>query len=314
VDSDDFLLLAETNVESISSAVQKADPDILVVDSIQTIFRPDLSSAPGSVSQVRESTASLLKITKENQFSTFLVGHVTKKGTIAGPRVLEHMVDTVLYFEGDRHHAYRILRSVKNRFGPANEIGVFEMRETGLHEVPNPSEIFLSERGYGVSGSTVVCSLEGTRPVLVEIQALVTPSSYGTPQRTATGFDYQRLQMLLAVLEKRVGLTFSDHDVFVNVAGGVKLDEPAVDLGVAVACASSFRDVPADTGAVLVGEVGLGGEIRTVSQLPPRLNEAAKLGFDRAVVPHNNIKSETPSADLSVEGAKRLTDVLDMVL
>ncbi len=314
VDSDDFLLLAETNVESISSAVQKADPDLLVVDSIQTIFRPDLSSAPGSVSQVRESTASLLKITKENRFSTFLVGHVTKKGTIAGPRVLEHMVDTVLYFEGDRHHAYRILRSVKNRFGPANEIGVFEMRETGLHEVPNPSEIFLSERGYGVSGSTVVCSLEGTRPVLVEIQALVTPSSYGTPQRTATGFDYQRLQMLLAVLEKRVGLTFSDHDVFVNVAGGVKLDEPAVDLGVAVACASSFRDVPADTGAVLVGEVGLGGEIRTVSQLPPRLKEAAKLGFDRAVVPHNNIKSETPSADLSVEGAKRLTDVLDMVL
>jgi len=314
VDGDDFLLLAETNVEAISSAVQKADPDLLVVDSIQTIFRPDLSSAPGSVSQVRESTASLLKITKENQFSTFLVGHVTKKGTIAGPRVLEHMVDTVLYFEGDRHHAYRILRSVKNRFGPANEIGVFEMRETGLHEVPNPSEIFLSERGYGVSGSTVVCSLEGTRPVLVEIQALVTPSSYGTPQRTATGFDYQRLQMLLAVLEKRVGLTFSDHDVFVNVAGGVKLDEPAVDLGVAVACASSFRDVPADTGAVLVGEVGLGGEIRTVSQLPPRLNEAAKLGFDRAVVPHNNIKSETPSADLSVEGTKRLTDVLDMVL
>jgi len=314
VESDNFLLLAETNVEEISGAVQEADPDLLVVDSIQTIFRPDLSSAPGSVSQVRESTASLLKITKENHFSTFLVGHVTKKGTIAGPRVLEHMVDTVLYFEGDRHHAYRILRSVKNRFGPANEIGVFEMRESGLHEVPNPSEIFLSERGYGVSGSTVVCSLEGTRPVLVEIQALVTPSSYGTPQRTATGFDYQRLQMLLAVLEKRVGLAFSDYDVFVNVAGGVKLDEPAVDLGVAVACASSFRDVPTDTNAVLIGEVGLGGEIRTVSQLPPRLKEAGKLGFERAVVPHNNLSGMSETSGLEVDGAKRLTDVLDMVL
>ena len=314
VDSDEFLLLSETNVEEIASAVQDAEPDLLVVDSIQTIFRPDLTSAPGSVSQVRESTASLLKLTKENDFSTFLVGHVTKKGTIAGPRVLEHMVDTVLYFEGDRHHAYRILRSVKNRFGPANEIGVFEMRETGLREVRNPSEIFLSERGYGVSGSTVVCSLEGSRPVLVEIQALVTPSSYGTPQRTATGFEYQRLQMLLAVLEKRVGLSFSDHDVFVNVAGGVKLDEPAVDLGVALACASSFRDVPTDTSAVLIGEVGLGGEIRTVSQLEPRLKEAAKLGFERAVVPKNNLKGLTLDPDLDVEGARRLNDVLDIVL
>ena len=314
VDSDEFLLLSETNVEEISAAVQDVDPDLLVVDSIQTIFRPDLSSAPGSVSQVRESTASLLKLTKENEFSTFLVGHVTKKGTIAGPRVLEHMVDTVLYFEGDRHHAYRILRSVKNRFGPANEIGVFEMKETGLREVRNPSEIFLSERGYGVSGSTVVCSLEGTRPVLVEIQALVTPSSYGTPQRTVTGFDSRRLQMILAVLEKRVGLAFSDYDVFVNIAGGVKLDEPAVDMGVAVAAASSFRDIPTDTAAVLIGEVGLGGEIRTVSQLEPRLKEAAKLGFDRAVVPKNNLKGLTLDPDIDVEGARHLRDVMDLVL
>ncbi len=314
VQSDSFLLLSETNVEEISAAVQDVDPDLLVVDSIQTIFRPDLSSAPGSVSQVRESTASLLKLTKENEFSTFLVGHVTKKGTIAGPRVLEHMVDTVLYFEGDRHHAYRILRSVKNRFGPANEIGVFEMKETGLREVRNPSEIFLSERGYGVSGSTVVCSLEGTRPVLVEIQALVTPSSYGTPQRTVTGFDSRRLQMILAVLEKRVGLAFSDYDVFVNIAGGVKLDEPAVDMGVAVAAASSFRDIPTDTAAVLIGEVGLGGEIRTVSQLEPRLKEASKLGFDRAVVPKNNLKGLTLDPDLGVEGVRHLRDVMDMVL
>jgi DNA repair protein RadA/Sms len=314
VDSDRLMLLAETNVEEISRVVEKVDPDLLVVDSIQTIYRPDLSSAPGSVSQVRESTASLLKITKEQEFSSFLVGHVTKKGNIAGPRVLEHMVDTVLYFEGDRHHAYRILRSVKNRFGAANEIGVFEMQETGLREVKNPSELFLSEREYGVSGSSVVCSLEGTRPVLVEIQALVTPSSYGTPQRTTTGFGYQRLQMILAVLEKRVGLAFSDHDVFINVAGGVKLDEPAVDLGVAIAAVSSFQDVPTDTGAVLIGEVGLGGEIRTVSQLDPRLKEADKLGFDRAVVPENNLKRLSVEPEIEVEGAKRLSDAIDRVL
>jgi len=314
VDSENLLLLSETNVEQISSAVAKSEPDLLVVDSIQTIYRPDLTSAPGSVSQVRESTASLLKITKDLEFSTFLVGHVTKKGTIAGPRVLEHMVDTVLYFEGDQHHAYRILRSVKNRFGAANEIGVFEMRETGLREVPNPSEIFLSERSYGVSGSTVVCSLEGTRPILVEIQALVTPSSYGTPQRTTTGFGAQRLQMILAVLEKRAGLAFSDYDVFINVAGGVKLDEPAVDVGVAIAAASSFRDIPADTHSVLIGEIGLGGEIRTVSQVEPRLKEAAKLGFDRAVIPSNNVDRLTATPDLEVDGASSLGDVVDLVL
>ena len=314
VDSDNLYLLAETNVEQIGDAVQEVAPDLLVVDSIQTIYRPDLSSAPGSVSQVRESTASLLKMTKEQEFSTFLVGHVTKKGTIAGPRVLEHMVDTVLYFEGDQHHAYRILRSVKNRFGAANEIGVFEMRENGLQEVPNPSELFLSERGYGVSGSTVVCSLEGTRPILVEIQALVTPTSYNTPQRTVTGFPSQRLQMILAVLEKRAGLAFSDHDVFINVAGGVSLDEPAVDLGVAMAAASSFRDIPADTGAVLIGEVGLGGEIRTVGQVEPRLKEADKLGFDRAVVPENNLERIAGEHDIEINGAAKLKDVVDLVL
>src|SRR5690606_32143002 len=271
VDAENFYLFAETNVEAIIAAAQEVAPDLMVVDSIQTVFRPDIESAPGSVSQVRESTAALLQLTKSMDFPTFVVGHVTKEGAIAGPRVLEHMVDTVLYFEGDRHHAFRILRAVKNRFGSTNEIGVFEMYESGLHEVSNPSEIFLSQRGYGVSGSTVVCSMEGTRPVLVEIQALVTPTSYGTPQRTATGFDARRLQMLLAVLEKREGLRLSAHDVFVNVAGGVRLDEPAVDLGVVVAVASSFRDVPTDTSSVLVGEVGLGGEIRTVSQLGPRL-------------------------------------------
>jgi DNA repair protein RadA/Sms len=314
VDADDFLLLAETNVEDIIAAAQEADPDVLVVDSIQTIFRPDIQSAPGSVTQVRESTSAILQFTKGMDLSTFVVGHVTKEGTIAGPRVLEHMVDTVLYFDGDRHHAYRILRAVKNRFGSTNEIGVFEMRETGLHEVTNPSEIFLSERQYGASGSSVVCSLEGTRPLLVEIQALVTPTSYSTPQRTATGFDARRLQMLLAVLEKRQGLRLSTHDVFVNVAGGVRLDEPAVDLGVILAVASSFRDIPTDTSTVLIGEVGLGGEVRTVSQLEPRLKEAAKLGFERALVPKNNLKGLTRPDGLTVTGVQRLHQVLDLVL
>jgi DNA repair protein RadA/Sms len=313
-EGDDLLLFAETNVEAVADAADEADPDVLIVDSIQTLFRPDLESAPGSVSQVRESAATLRRLTKELECATFLVGHVTKKGAIAGPRVLEHMVDTVLYFEGDRHHAYRILRTVKNRFGAAHEIGVFEMREGGLRPVENPSEIFLAERGYGVSGSTVVCSLEGTRPILVEIQALASDSRYSTPERTATGFAQRRLQMLLAVLEKRAGLSFSDHDLFLNVAGGVTLDEPAVDLGVAVACASSFRDIPADTGAVLIGEVGLGGEVRSVGRVEPRLREAKKLGFERAVVPEGNRDGLAVPDGLEMVFCKRLTGVLEAVL
>ncbi len=314
VDSENVLLFAETNVEEIIAVAQEAQPDVLVIDSIQTVFRPHVQSAPGSVSQVRESASAILQFTKSMDVATFLVGHVTKAGSIAGPRILEHMVDTVLYFEGDRHHAYRVLRAVKNRFGSTNEIGVFEMRGTGLHEVSNPSEIFLSERRYGASGSTVVCALEGTRPVLVEVQALATGTSYGTPQRTAAGFDLRRLQLLLAVLEKREGLRLSTHDVFLNVAGGVRLEEPAVDLGVVVAVASSFRDIPTDTGAVLIGEVGLGGEVRTVSQLELRLKEAAKLGFERAVVPKNNLKGFTPPKNIEVLGVDRLHEVLDLVL
>jgi DNA repair protein RadA/Sms len=313
VDSDNFFLLSETNVESIIDAAQEIEPDVMVVDSIQTVFRPDIESAPGSVSQVRESASALMQITKEMNFPTFLVGHVTKQGSIAGPRVLEHMVDTVLHFEGDRHHAYRILRSVKNRFGATNEIGVFEMRADGLAEVKNPSEIFLSEREYDISGSTVICAMEGTRPVLVEIQALVTPTSYGTPQRTATGYDGKRLQMLLAVLERREGLRLSTHDVFVNAAGGVRLDEPAVDLGVVVAVASSFRDREVDRSTIFVGEIGLGGELRTVGMLEPRLKEAEKLGFTRAVVPRNNARGLTGGA-IEVMPADRLHQVLDWVL
>jgi DNA repair protein RadA/Sms len=314
VDSDRLLLFAETNTEEIVAASREKEPDLLIVDSIQTVFRPDIESAPGSVSQVRESASALARWSKQNNVPAFLVGHVTKKGSIAGPRVLEHMVDTVLYFEGDRHHAYRILRARKNRFGSANEIGVFEMRDDGLREVANPSEIFLSERSYGVSGSTVICALEGTRPVLVEIQALVTPASYGTPQRTATGLEQSRLRMLLGVLEKREGLQLTDHDVFLNVAGGIRLDEPAVDLGAAVAVASSFRDIPADTTTALVGEVGLGGEVRSVTQIALRLKEAAKLGFERALVPEGSLDGLTPPEDLEVKGVRRLREALEAVL
>jgi len=313
VESERFLLLAETNVEAIIAAAQETEPDVMIVDSIQTVFRPDVQSAPGSVSQVRESAAALLQLTKQMDFPTFLVGHVTKQGSIAGPRVLEHMVDTVLHFEGDRHHAYRIVRSVKNRFGAANEIGVFEMSENGLREVRNPSEIFLSERGYDISGTTVVGAMEGTRPVLVEIQALVTSASYGTPQRTTTGFDSKRLQMLLAVLEKREGMPLSTQDVFVNVAGGVRLDEPAVDLGVAIAVASSFRDREIDRQTLFVGEIGLGGELRAIGLVEPRIKEAAKLGFRRIVLPRSNAKNARFDG-VEIIGAERLHDVLDLML
>jgi DNA repair protein RadA/Sms len=246
--------------------------------------------------------------------ATFLVGHVTKQGSIAGPRVLEHMVDTVIYFEGDRHHAYRILRTVKNRFGASGEIGLFEMRETGLREVENPSEIFLAERQFGASGSAIVCTVEGTRPILVEIQALVSPASYGTPQRTATGFDPKRLQVLLAVLEKREGMRLSQHDVFLNVAGGVRLDEPAVDLGVALAVASSFRDVPTDSGSVVIGEIGLGGEVRAVSRIEARAAEIHKLGFEQVVLPKSNRKGANLPDGLKVTAVGRLGQALEAVL
>ncbi|HTY07623.1 MAG TPA: DNA repair protein RadA [Candidatus Edwardsbacteria bacterium] len=262
--SGNILLLSETALESILPAIEDAQPDIAVIDSIQTVYRGDLESAPGSVGQVRECGAELMRLAKQRNVATILIGHVTKEGVIAGPRTLEHMVDTVLYLEGERHHAYRILRSVKNRFGSTNEIGVFQMEETGLREVANPSEIFLSERSKSISGSVVVCSLEGTRPLLVEIQALVAPTAFGVPQRNTTGFNHRRLAMLLAVLERRAGLNLGMHDVFVNIAGGLKIEEPAVDLGVACAIASAFKDRAADGDAVLVGEVGLGGEIRAV--------------------------------------------------
>lgn len=299
--ADKFLILAETNVDVVAEVVERAAPDIIIVDSIQTMFRPDLESSAGSVAQVRESTALFMRLAKAKSIPIFLVGHVTKEGIIAGPKVIEHMVDTVLQFEGERHYAYRILRAMKNRFGSTNEIGIFEMRDSGLQEVKNPSEVFLSERSFGASGSTVVASVEGTRPILIEVQALVTATSYGVPQRNTTGFDYRRLSLLLAVLEKRIGVMVSQHDVFVNIAGGVRVDEPAVDLGIAVSIISSLRDVPVDSQSVAVGEIGLGGEVRTVSQIEKRVQEAAKLGFKRIILPKNNLKglprlrAETPA-------------------
>lgn len=309
-----ILLLAETNLDLILDVIERGTPDLIIVDSIQTMYRPGLESAPGSVSQVRESTALLLRLAKTRAIPIFVIGHVTKEGVIAGPRVIEHMVDTVLQFEGEAHYAYRILRALKNRFGSTNEIGIFEMHETGLREVKNPSEAFLSERRYGTSGSTVVASIEGTRPILIEVQALVTSTSYGVPQRNTTGFDYRRLSLLLAVLEKRVGMHLGNYDVFVNIAGGVKIDEPAVDLGIATSIASSLRDVPVDSSAVAVGEIGLGGEIRTIGNIEKRVQEAAKLGFKRIVIPENNMKGIKPNGEIQIIGVDRVEKAMEALL
>lgn len=312
--TDNVLLLAETNAPAILDAIEDSLPDVVVIDSIQTLYDPDVSSAPGSVSQIRENAAALMQLTKRMNAATFLVGHVTRSGSIAGPRVLEHLVDTVLYFEGDRNHGYRILRAVKNRFGSTNEIGVFEMTSAGLQQVLNPSEIFLSERQSGIAGSCVVCAVEGSRPLLVEVQALVSKTSYGVPQRTSAGFDPKRLQLLLAVLEKREGLAMGGHDVFLNIAGGVRIEEPAADLGIAAAIASSLYDAPADKYGVLIGEVGLGGEIRGVSRLETRLKECAKLGFERAIVPSKSLQGFVLPSNIEIIGVQTVSEVLELFL
>lgn len=309
-----LLLLAETNLDLIIDVIERGSPDMVIVDSIQTMYRPGLESSPGSVSQVRESTALLLRLAKTRGVAILLVGHVTKEGVIAGPRVIEHMVDTVLQFEGEAHYSYRILRALKNRFGSTNEIGIFEMHDTGLKEVPNPSEVFLSERRHGTSGSTVVATMEGTRPILVEVQALVTPSSYGVPQRNTTGVDYRRLSLLLAVLEKRVGLHLGGFDVFVNLAGGVKINEPALDLGIAASIASSMRDVPVESSSVAIGEIGLGGEIRTIGHIEKRIQEAAKLGFKRIVIPEGNIKGIKPNEGIKIVGVDRVERAIEELI
>lgn len=309
-----LLLLAETNLEVIETHLDHVKPALVIVDSIQTMFRSDLESAPGTVSQVRESTSTFIRFAKSREIPVFLVGHVTKEGAIAGPKVIEHMVDTVLQFEGERHYAYRILRAMKNRFGSTNEIGIFEMQESGLREVLNPSQVFLAQRRQGASGSSVVAGMEGTRPLLLEVQALVAPTSYGVPQRTATGFDARRLQMLLAVLEKRVGLHLGQYDVFVNVAGGVRIDEPAADLGMAVAIVSSLKDIPVDSQSVVIGEVGLGGEIRRIHQAEKRVAEAVKLGFKRLVLPSDTRANVRLPGDVELIEVETLDQAIDALI
>ncbi|WP_174734488.1 DNA repair protein RadA [Mesobacillus harenae] len=312
--SEHLLVYSETNLEEINRTIESTDPDFVIVDSIQTIYHPDVTSAPGSVSQVRECTSELMRIAKTKGIAIFIVGHVTKEGSIAGPRLLEHMVDTVLYFEGERHHTYRILRAVKNRFGSTNEMGIFEMKELGLEEVANPSEIFLEERSQGAAGSTVVASMEGTRPVLVEIQALISPTSFGNPRRMATGIDHNRVSLLMAVLEKRVGLLLQNQDAYLKVAGGVKLDEPAIDLAIVVSIASSFNDKPTRATDCIIGEVGLTGEVRRVSRIEQRVQEAAKLGFERVILPENNLSGWSGPKGIELIGVSSVSQALKVTL
>jgi DNA repair protein RadA/Sms len=311
--TDGLFLWSENDLSAVQAELDTIKPGALVVDSIQTVFLPEVESAPGSVAQVRECGARLMAIAKGRGLPTFIVGHVTKDGSLAGPRVLEHLVDTVLYFEGEQHHAYRVLRAVKNRFGSTNEIGVFQMGDRGLAEVPNPSGFFLAERPQDAPGSVIVAGLEGTRPLLLELQALVTPASFGTPRRTVIGADYNRTCLLLAVLEKRAGIPLGSQDVFVNVAGGARIVEPAADLGVVVAAASSYMDRAVRGDVVVVGEVGLTGEVRAVSGLEARLREAAALGFREAVVPQSNL-AEQPRLPLEARGVGTVHAALDLLV
>ena len=307
VNSDSFFVFAETDLGHIISAINSVEPALAVIDSIQTTYRTELENSPGTITQIRECTSLLMEEAKKKHFCVIIIGHVTKEGMIAGPKVLEHMVDTVVQFEGESHHSFRILRAQKNRFGSTNEIGIFDMREDGLHEVKNPSEIFLSGSKRTSPGSVVTSSIEGTRPILLETQALVTPSNYGYPQRVTTGFDQRRLSILLAVLEKRAKLRVSANNVFVNMAGGLRISEPAVDLAVCCSIASSQFDKQVNNKIVIVGEVGLGGEIRSVNNIEKRIQEAEKLGFEKMILPENNLKSLsktnkivlTPVGDLS---------------
>lgn len=310
---DSLFVLAETDMDQIVRAAEETKPNFMIIDSIQTVYRPGMSSAPGSVSQVRESTGQLLRLAKHMNIAIFIVGHVTKEGSLAGPRMLEHMVDAVLYFEGDRHHSYRILRAVKNRFGSTNEIAIFEMKEEGLEEVSNPSEMFLSERSESAAGSAVVAAVEGSRPILLEVQALVAPTSFGTPRRMTTGADGNRVSLIMAVLEKRLGLRLQMSDAYVNFAGGVRVDEPAVDLGIAVAIASSLYDQPLSAHDVFIGEVGLTGEVRSVSKLDQRVKEANKLGFTRCVVPKHGLRGWKPIGSIEVIGVSTLSEVMKQV-
>ena len=314
--SEHLYLLCETNLELIRQTIERQKPDMVVIDSIQTMYNEEVSSAPGSVSQVRESTNILMQLAKGMNISIFIVGHVTKEGTVAGPRVLEHMVDTVLYFEGDRHASYRILRGVKNRFGSTNEIGVFEMRKEGLVEVENPSEFMLSGRPEHASGSVVACAMEGTRPILMEIQALVCRSNFGMPRRTAAGLDYNRVNLLMAVLEKRAGLPLSNYDAYVNIAGGIRMNEPAADLGIVMAIASSYKNRPVPEDAIVFGEVGLSGEVRAVTMPEQRVAEARKLGFKTCIIPEVSLKAlqgVPGKPGINIMGVKSVNQVISML-
>lgn len=309
----EMLLLSETNLDSIAGAIAKVNPEVVIIDSIQTMYLDEVGSSAGSVSQVREVTGQLMRIAKQMNIATFIVGHVTKEGTVAGPRTLEHMVDTVLYFEGEKNAIYRILRGVKNRFGSTNEIGVFEMKDTGLYEVENPSEVMLSGRPLDASGSVVVCSMEGTRPILIEIQALVSGSNFNLPRRTSVGIDYNRVNMLMAVLEKRAGLMLSGSDAYVNLAGGIKLNEPAIDLGVVMALVSSFRNIPVDSHTIIFGEVGLSGEVRGVSMAAQRVKEAAKMGFTVCIMPKINCEGIDAPKNMKLIGVKNVSEALEYI-
>ena len=308
--NDHLALLAETNLEIIDGVIRKEKPDIVIIDSIQTMYSDGVDSAPGSVSQVRESTAMLMKLAKGLGVTVFVVGHVTKEGTVAGPRVLEHMVDTVLYFEGDRHASYRILRAVKNRFGSTDEIGVFEMQQDGLREVLNPSEYMLEGKPEEASGSVVACSVEGTRPILVEVQALVCRSNFGMPRRTAAGCDYNRVNLLMAVLEKRLGFHLSEYDAYVNIAGGMKMNEPAIDLGIALAIVSSMKDQVISDRVICFGEIGLSGEVRSVQMAEQRVNEAKKLGFERVILPASNLKALKNTKGIDLVGVSNIAEAV----
>ena len=310
IHNEDILFLGETDIGIIEEAILKEKPKLVIIDSIQTMYSDEITSAPGSVSQVREITSKIMRVCKENAITTIIIGHVTKDGNIAGPRVLEHMVDTVLYLEGERYFSYRILRGVKNRFGSTNEIGMFEMKDKGMCEIVNPSSILISEREETPPGSIIVATMEGTRPLMVEIQSLTSTSVFGLPRRTANGMDYNRLTLLIAVLEKKVGLNLGNQDVYVNVVGGIKLNEPAVDLGVVLAAASSYKNIAIPQGTVAIGEVGLTGEIRSVNLIEKRLKEVEKLGFKTCIIPENNKKLLKESYKLDIIGVNDIVDVI----
>ena len=314
VEHPNLLILAETSLEQILKVVQEIRPAAIVVDSIQTVYTEQITSAPGSISQVQEVAGQLMWFAKRAGVPVFIIGHVTKEGAIAGPRLLEHIVDTVLYFEGDKGHSYRILRAVKNRFGSTNEIGVFEMKDAGLEEISNPSELFLAERPQRSTGSVVVSSVEGTRPILVELQALVSSTSYAIPKRVANGVELSRVSLLLAVMEKRLGMHLSGQDVYVNVVGGMHIDEPAIDLGIVVAVCSSLREALIEPGMLVLGEVGLGGEVRAVSQAELRIREAAKMGFRRCFLPERNLAKLDPIDGMELVGIREVREALDGVL